>query len=273
LQQHAQTTEKIKMSAAVDNPRGRPNFGRGSLLPGAVDKSTELTRPTPSLDPGNITHGVEGYDETTSGYVQCAVDAFTTAHKAIVDVINARDRLRATPTLTEDGALLKLGDYAYAKQQAATKAMDAATTRLEAGIKFLQESLSKPLQSAADNSVSAEIRSFFKSLSAEERRTRIAEAITKGDAKTVSAVLGTVPYLSGLDDAMRALYTHEWNSRAQPELATRLSVMQKSLDLVTDRAGLIFVQVELAIGGRGSWQRINAARTLHNAADDALKLA
>ena len=64
-----------------------------------------------------------------------------------------------------------------------------------------------------------------------------------------------------------------WNERQSPELAKRLSVMEKARDLIHTNGTLVIAQIELAMGGKGSWVRVQRSRELHNAADDALKLA
>jgi hypothetical protein len=148
--------------------------------------------------------------------------------------------------------------------------MDSAVKTLMQGIKSLDESLSKPLQAGADNTISAEIRAHAKALSSEDRRALIINAMDKGDTKTLNAILGAPFYLSALDEGMQAHFTREWNIKQTPEIAKRVDVMRRALELVTTRGPLVITQIEEALGGRGSWAKVSAARLRDKEARAAL---
>jgi hypothetical protein len=227
-----------------------------------------MSRPTPGLDPGNI-KTIDGFEEH-GGYVQAALTAFDTAFKGIQSVIDARQKVARNASWTPDRQLIEVAALAEKRQDAALKAMDSAIKTLTQGIKSLDESLSKPLQAGTDNSISAEIRAHAKALSNEDRRALIINAMDKGDTKTLNAVLGAPAYLSGLDEVMQAHFTHEWNTKQTPEIAKRVDVMRRALELVNARGPLVLTQIEEAMGGRGSWAKVSAARLRDKEARAAL---
>ena len=227
-----------------------------------------MTRPTVGLDPGNV-KAIDGF-EAHSGYVQTAVDAFDAAFKAIQSVIDARAKVSRNASWTPDRQLIEVAALADKRQETATRAMDSAAKTLMQGIKSLDESLSKPLQATADHTISAEIRAHAKALSNEDRRALVITALEKGDTKTLNAVLGAPSYLSGLDEVLQAHFTRQWNEKQTPEIVKRLDVMNRALELVNTRGPLVITQIEEALGGRGTWAKVQAARERDKEARAAL---
>lgn len=257
-----------KQPAPVDTNNERPNFG--SLRD---NREPALTHPTPSLDARNIS-SIPDYDETTSGYVAAAYDAFDLSYRSIQQVIDARNKVNENTAWSEDARLLKIADFASAKQEAATRAMDSAHSRLASGIKSLEESLDKPLeQQAGVGTVNEEIRRHLKGLSSKERGELLADALREKDGKTIIAVAGAPHYLSGISKERRALLTREWNELTQPEVVKRLGVMKRALELVDRNGPLILGQIERALGGKDVWLRIQRAKQRDKAASDALRIA
>jgi hypothetical protein len=253
-----------KHPAPVDTNMQRPQFG------GLRDNhEPALTHPTPSLDPRNIS-AIDNYD-AASGYVSAAFDAFTTAHANIQAVIDARKMVNENTAWTEDQRLLRIADFAGAKQDAATRAMDSAHSRLASGIKSLEESLDKPLeQQAGVGTVNEEIRRHVKSLSDTERSELLTNALREQDAKTIVAVAGAPSYLSGLSKERHLVLTRQWNELTQPEVVKRLGVMKRALELVDRNGPLVLTQIGQALGGKDAWQRIQRAKARDKAANAAL---
>jgi DNA-binding phage protein len=87
-----------------------------------------------------------------------------------------------------------------------------------------------------------------KGLSQADRLAFMNDAVHSGDTKTLSAVLGAPSYLSGLSSTERDLFTRSHQERTNPTLAKRLVVMKAANDLIAQRAGLIFDEIDKAIG-------------------------
>lgn len=224
--------------------------------------------PTLSLDPGNVT-ALEGY-EAHSGYVQCAVEAFSTCHVGLKALSDAREQVKKDTSKTEANQILLVAGEAEKLQNRMTRAMDTARTRLLDGIKSLDESLSKPLQSAADNSISAEVRKYVRELSDDKRMGFMNAALKKNDVRTLQSILGAQPFLSGLSDEMQAHFTRSLHEQRTPEIAARLGVMRRALQLVESRAGLILTEVPKALGA--DWTTVQKLRKAASAGEQALLL-
>jgi hypothetical protein len=83
----------------------------------------------------------------------------------------------------------------------------------------------------------------------------------------MSAVLGAPGYLSGVSPVEKEMFTRKFNEARAPEVAKRLEVMTKAQELLQQRAGLVFTEIEKAIGAPRS--RIDAIRK----GDKAMKAA
>lgn len=68
------------------------------------------------------------------------------------------------------------------------------------------------------------------------------------DHTSVAALLGAPAYLSGLDANFQQTYTRFWNERSAPEVAQRLKAMKGAKQMIEERAGLVFKELEKAVG-------------------------
>lgn len=255
----------IKLSQQANQPRKTSDLPP----PGSVGSVMEGRYvPTLSLDPLNV-KAITGF-EAHAGYVQCAVDAFSTCHVGLKALSDAREQVKRDPSKTEAQQILLIAGEAEKLQNRMTRAMDTARTRLLDGIKSLDESLSKPIQTAADNSISAEVRKYVHDLPDDKRMGFLNDAMKRKDVATLSAVLGAQPFLSGLTHEMQAYYTRSLHEKQQPEIAARLGVMRKALALVEQRSGLIFNEIEKALGAR--WDVVQRLRKTQDSAAQALLL-
>ena len=253
------------IDAAHRDPGSRPNLRRS-------DTGPALTTPTPSLDP-RIVSNIKGYGDATKGYVQPAFDAFEKAYKGIRDVIDARKHVGQNTAWSPERRLLEIATLAENRQLAATKAFDSARTRLESGLAALDESLNKELTEDSNaGAVNGEIRQHIEKLTHPARQKLLDEAFKARDARTIRAVLSAPSYLTGISDDERKLRTRQFHRMTQPDVAQRADVMRKAVELIDRNAGLLFEQYEAALGGLGSWRKVQEARDRDKAARDALKL-
>ena len=224
---------------------------------------------TPSLDPGVIQKGIEGFDEH-AGYLQVAVNAFSEAHVSLQKLGEARKLARRNGAWTEAQQLLVVAQDAERAQERMCRAMDNARTTLAKGIAHTEAELSKPLQSAADVTVSAEMRNLFRSLKSEERNTLLSEALADNDARVLHATLGCHHALAGLSKAEQSHWTRKLHEKNNPQVVSRLEAMKKAHALVERNGSLVMIEVEKAIGA--SWTKINRVKNASTAAEQALAM-
>lgn len=209
---------------------------------------TEIdARITPTLHPDNVA-SIDGFDEQTAPYLAPTMTAFSTAYEGIRSVHEAREKAKTNPTWNEAHQIIHTDDFAQKHLARITKSFDVTRSNLEKGIAMLEQQLAAPIESKAAQSISAEIRAYAKNLPNEKRHAFIQQAIDEGDHTTVSAVLGAPAYLSGLDANFQQTYTRFWNERSAPEVAQRLKAMKGAKQMIEERAGLVFKELEKAVG-------------------------
>lgn len=224
--------------------------------------------PSLSLDPGNV-KAIEGFDDH-SGYVQCAVQAFSTIHAALKRLSDARAQVAKDTSKTEANQILCVATEASKLQDTATRAFDSARKTLTDAIAHTDALLSKPLTTAADNSISAEVRKYVRELPDDKRVPFMNDTMKRGDIATLAAILGAQPFLSGLTHEMKEHFTRQLHERQQPEVSARLKVMRAALNLIEQRSGLIFTEVEKALGAR--WDVVQQLRKTQSESAAALLL-
>lgn len=221
---------------------------------------------TISLDPG-VVKAIDGFEDH-AGYLQPAVDAFSLAHVTLAKIGEARTQARKNGAWTEAQQLLVVAKDAERAQDRMCKSFDNAHKTLTQGIAHTEAELSKPLQTAADHVLSAEMRSHFRSLKPEERNKLLSEALAENDTRVLNAVLGAHPALSGISKVEQSTWTRRFHEKAQPQVASRLAAMKKGLALVERNAPLVLPEVEKALGA--SWHKINKIKNASSAAEQAL---
>ncbi len=212
--------------------------------------STEVsTQVTPALHPDNVKQ-IDGYDETTALVLGMTETAFDTAYKGVISVTNAREKAKTNPTWNEAQQIIHTQEFADKVMTTVTKQFDNARGNLVKGINYLEAELNVPLTEKASGAMGAEIRAHVKAMSTGERQKFLEIAIDNGDEETVAAVLGAKHYLSGVTPGMQQTLTRFWHSKQQPDKAARLKVMQGAKELIETRAGLVFKELEKAVGMR-----------------------
>ncbi|PZT22179.1 hypothetical protein A7X86_05150 [Stenotrophomonas maltophilia] len=204
-------------------------------------------RITPALHPDNV-KAIEGFDEQTAPYLAPTMTAFSTAYEGVRAVWSAREAAANNPTWNEAMQIIHTDDFAQKHFAKITKSFDVTRSNLDKAIVALEQQLTTPIESKAAQSISAEIRAFVRDMPNEKRHAFIQQAIDAGDNTTVSALLGAPAYLSGLDANFQQTYTRFWNERSAPELAQRLKAMKGAKAMIEERAGLVFKELEKAVG-------------------------
>lgn len=205
------------------------------------------TRVTPALHPENI-KSIDGWDEETAPVLGPTETAFSAAYEGIKSVHAARDASKRNPTWNEAQQVIHTQDFADKVFARVAKTFDTTRASLVKGIEHLEGELSQPVVSGAGTFEASDIRRHMKELPSGERMSFIHKAIEEGDSVTTSAVLGARHYLSGIDAKTQAVLTRMWHEKANPSLAKRLKVMQGARALIEQRAGLVFKELEKAVG-------------------------
>lgn len=204
-------------------------------------------RITPSLHPDNVKN-IDGFDEQTAPYLAPTMTAFSTAYEGVRAVWAAKEAAAHNPTWNEAMQIIHTDDFAQKHFAKISKSFDVTRSNLEKGITMLEQQLAAPIESKATQSIAGEIRAFVRDMPTEKRHKFIQKAIDAGDEKTVSALLGAPAYLSGLDANFQQTYVRFWNERSAPEVAQRLKAMKGAKQMIEERAGLVFKELEKAVG-------------------------
>lgn len=215
------------------------------------------TRVSLDLNPG-ILPAMDVYDEDTRPVLAQAEGAISSAHAALRAIHDAKAAAETDPTMTPEGRLLAVDDFAHARITPVLKAWDTATRNLEANIASSRQEMNAPVVAKASQVVSGEIRAHFKSLPQGERIAAMQAAIEAGDDVSVSAALGAPGYLSGMTPVMQEQFLIQWNERANPIAAKRLRAMTTALDMLNQRGGLVLKGCIDAVGVIEVWRESKA---------------
>lgn len=205
------------------------------------------SRVTPALHPQNI-HAIEGYDEDTAPFVAPAEQAFSEAYTAIGKVHNAREAAKTNPTWNHAQQVIETQEFSDKIMPDVLKRFDSVLASLGKSVLSIEDQLSGPIDAKATHAVASEIRAHIKSLPEGKRFDFIRAAIQSGDHVTVTSALGTVPYLSGIDADAQIVLTRLYHEKVSPVVAKRLKVMKAAKEMIEERGGMLFSQMERAVG-------------------------
>lgn len=225
------------------------------------------TRVTAGLHPQSVA-SLEDYDDDTKGHLEQVVQAFTVAYEGAGKVFDARAAAATDPTLTEAAQLIRTQDMADKVFQRAAAAFDKVSANLQSGIALIEKELTTPVQSRAAQTIAVEIRNYIRTVKSPMDFVR--NAIVSGDIDSASAALGAPAYLSGLTPEAQAVLLRMFHERQNPALVKRQRAMQSALDLVGQRSGLLFKDLEKAVGVPP--HRVKALKDAKAKADKAFTL-
>lgn len=227
------------------------------------------SRVTPALHPDNV-KSVEGYDAETEVVLAPTMTAFSEAYEGLRKVHDNREAAKRNPTWNEAQQVIMTQDFADKVFARVSKAMDSTRLNLEKGIAHLEQELSQPVENKATHFVGSEIRAHIKGLPIGERLSVIRQAIVDGDHVVASAALGAPAMLSGIDPKMQKVLTRQYHEHHNPQMAKRLKAMQGAKALIEERGGLVFKEMEKAVGMRPD--KVKALRDAKNTAEQAFIL-
>lgn len=225
------------------------------------------TRVTAGLHPQSVA-SLEDYDDDTKGHLEQVVQAFTVAYEGAGKVFDARAAAATDPTLTEAAQLIRTQEMADKVFQRAAAAFDKVSANLQSGIALIEKELTTPVQSRAAQTIAVEIRNYIRTVKSPMDFVR--NAIVTGDVDSASAALGAPAYLSGLTPEAQAVLLRMFHEKQNPALVKRQRAMQAALDLVGQRSGLLFKDLEKAVGVPP--HRVKALKDAKAKADKAFTL-
>jgi hypothetical protein len=202
-----------------------------------------------SLHPKTVTK-IDGFSEQTAVYVAGTERVLHEAYSGVQSVFAAMDAAKRDLTLNEAGRILKVGDYAQRVFAKVAKQFDTERRNLEKGIAQIEQELSAPVLAKASHHLASEVRAYVREMDQIQRAQFIRKAILAGDDVTATAVLGAPAYLSGIDEKMMPVLIRTYREHNSPEVAAKLKVMQGAAALLADRGGLLFTNLEKAVGAQ-----------------------
>lgn len=218
------------------------------------------TRVTPSFHPDTV-RAIDAYDDDTASVLAGTEAAFSEAYIAVGRVHDAREAAKTNPTWNEAQQVIATQDLADKLTLNLAKRFDSATAGLTRVIEGLERDLSQPIEGKGVGAMSAEIRAYVKGLPEGQQMGFIRNAIEAGDERTVGAVLGGVPYLSGITPEMQTVLLRLHHEKTNPRAAKQLRAAKAGLELIGERAGLLFGQMEQAVGAKqAKVQKLRAAK-------------
>lgn len=215
---------------------------------------------SPALHPAVI----EGAE--SDPVLQQVQHAFQANYTDLASVHNARLAATNNPLLTKEAATLKVSAMAEKVQVKINKRFDHAASLLQGSIEGLNAQLAQPIADTSPGGVSAEIRAHVKAMNFEERSKFLHQAVAEQDLQTLRAVLGSPAYLSGMDKSTQAAFTHQFNSRRDPQTVARLERLRKA-EMRLNAVGVIHTQLEKAIGA--TWAEIGNLKSQQRKLDQA----
>ncbi|CAN7285224.1 hypothetical protein LJR251_001367 [Rhizobium rhizogenes] len=224
-------------------------------------------RVSPSLHPDTVMQ-IDGYgDDDTVAVLAPTMTAFSEAYEGLRKIHDAKAAADRNPTWNDAQKVVVTDDYAQKQFARIAKGFDVTRANLEKGIASIEQELSKPVESSAANVIAAEVRAHIKGLSTGERMTVIRQAINDGDHAVATAVLGAPAMLSGIDQQMQKVLSRQYHERHNPQTAKRLKVMKAAKAMIEERGGLVFKEMEKAVGMRPD--KVKALRDAKNASEAA----
>lgn len=206
------------------------------------------TRVTLSMHPETV-RALDGYTDETAPFVAEVESAFRDAYVTIGKIHDATAMGKTNGVWTEAQRILAVGKVAEKEQDRLFRKFDRVAADLGRAIAFTEGELSKPLKERSGlGNLNGEVRAHAKALDRSERAAMLEDAFEQRDLDTLQAVLGAQPFLSGLSRPEHDHYLRRFHGHENPALVARLTVMRSAMVKLDRDAGLLFGQVEQAVG-------------------------
>lgn len=241
---------------------GRP-FGhppRAEMPPVWAD---QLSRVGLDYDAGHVTQAAEY--EANAGYVAEAVGALQAMQEVLTVVMEAREKVKKDPTLTQAAMVLTVAAFSDARTPAATRKVDAAWKALDTRIAEAEASLREGIPGHATGSVASEIRAHVKAMrTSADRMAFLRGLVAAGDLESLAAVVKSKPFLSGLTQVEVDLLVHNFNAQTRPELPARIDFLKRTRAHLERAWAPFILDMQRAVGVK--YETVNKLRAAKAAA-------
>lgn len=258
----------IGVGASLGGQHANASSARPALVNLSIRGGEQISRPSPTLDPGNIEH-IDGYEDH-SAYVHDAHAAYVAMHACVTSIINAREASKKDPTLTEAAQVIAVAAFAERVHPKVLRQLDNALVELQKRIDHVEAELRRPLEASSLTPLASEIRTYARSLGSDKRNALIVDLINRGDERSLGALLAGPAFLAGLDDVTVEMYTRRFNEAKSPELVKRLAVMKLAHKRLSDAGSVFVAQGEKAQGA--TYEVIDRLRAAKSKSDRAFVL-
>lgn len=228
------------------------------------------SRVSPALDPETARGLIKGYNDETGPYLTDVISAFTDAYDVLGRLHRAREHAEANPAWTEQQRILMVSKEAERHRERVTRRFDRAHDDLKKRMAHVEGELARPLSQNSADGLAAEVRAHCKSLSRPAREKLLNEALAADDDRTLAAILGGQPFLSGLSRSDHEYFTQAHNEKKQPQLVARLAALKSALGLIYRTGPILFKEFQKAVGASPSVA--NALDAANERAMAALKI-
>lgn len=207
------------------------------------------------LDPAQFTYMLDEnnnnvVDEDNIQFVQPAIGALTDAYLTVGKLWDARAAANNNPSWTEAARIEMVGREAEKHMLRILRKIDLASQTITATLTHTRKLMSEPLtEKAGMGTLNNEIRQHVKGLGDRSAREKfMTDAETKNDEKSLAAVLGAPPYLSGFTQVDFDYFVHRYHAKRNPHLNKRVAMLEKTLERLDGITPIIHKEFRKPIG-------------------------
>jgi hypothetical protein len=215
--------KKANKAAGAVSPEDRARYE-------AARQPLEKRKVPPELDPAVFAHRVgfedgEDWSDERDEVLRDARAAYTQLH-AVTDEIHEREK-----TIREDTSrppaehALRVSKLADQALQTPGKRLDGARKRAVDAMQEIDDTITRAFRTQMPAEEQREVREHVKALGPKQRR----EFLAKADDDTISAVLASKPYLSGLSANEQAKLRDETVKRRFPDQVKRRAKLERAV--------------------------------------------
>ncbi|WP_334063387.1 hypothetical protein [Alteromonas genovensis] len=203
---------------------------------------------SPSLHPKNIT-AIDGYDDTTAGYVESAKVALELAYQSLDAVHCARTTLNENNAWSKEKKIFELAEFGEKNMDKVLPVFDRARTQLESGIQSVETAINESFVKTTP-ALAQEIRTHIKTMDRAARSEFVRVLLSEKNFEVLTAIADAPAFLSGMGTQEHGHLKRQLQESVSPELVKRVKVMKSALTMLESRGALVHTETEKAIGAR-----------------------
>lgn len=175
----------------------------------------------------------ETADDTTIRLHKEAIKVLEDSRKDLEKIDAAKEAAAQDPNVTTPEAAL-VDTYRFQKKmlERTTNRSSSTENRLRSYQETIQQKIDSRIRNAAMNRHANEIRAYLRSLNEGDRTAFLQQAVTNKDIETVSAIIDSPAYLSGLDKETTQFYREQFTKSAFSEEQEMMDHLEKLADTI-----------------------------------------